>query len=372
MVFSPQSPVKKKSRQIHPDTLLIVRFDLIGDYILFRNFLTFIRKSAAYQNYRITLCGNVVFRNLAESLDAGFVDDFIWVDRTRFIKDKAYHYKVLKNIHDRGFDVVVQPTFSREIYGDLLVNASRARRRIGVDGDLTNQSEAQKKIADSFYTKLIRVEPSPMFEFFRNREIVEKIIEEPIPLGRPRMDLPHADAPSLVSGEYAVLAPGASHRSKQWEDFHRIADYLADRYNLKIVLAGRGKLNRKAIQRVLQKSTASEVINLCDRTSLMEAAYLLARARLVVSNDTAAVHLAAVLGVRTVCVSSGTHLFRFNNYPEDFGFRIRFIFPPQMEDLRATEDWKQYSAEYSTHFDINSIPTTRAICAIDEVMNVDN
>ncbi len=62
---------------IKQNTMLLVRLDLIGDYILFRNFIEIIRKSQKYSNYRIVFCGNIIYRDLAESLEASFIDEFI-------------------------------------------------------------------------------------------------------------------------------------------------------------------------------------------------------------------------------------------------------------------------------------------------------
>ena len=47
------------------NTLLIIRLDAIGDYLLFRNFLSVIRASRKYKDYEITLCGNIVWKDLS-------------------------------------------------------------------------------------------------------------------------------------------------------------------------------------------------------------------------------------------------------------------------------------------------------------------
>ncbi len=46
------------------NSLLIVRLDAIGDYILFRNFLKVIRNSEKFNNYTITLCGNTLWKDI--------------------------------------------------------------------------------------------------------------------------------------------------------------------------------------------------------------------------------------------------------------------------------------------------------------------
>ncbi|MBR4612166.1 MAG: hypothetical protein IKO40_05560, partial [Kiritimatiellae bacterium] len=60
--------------------LLIIRLDAIGDYILFRNVLRFIRRSAAYRDTHLTVLGNPAWRGLAEAFDADLADKWIWVE----------------------------------------------------------------------------------------------------------------------------------------------------------------------------------------------------------------------------------------------------------------------------------------------------
>src|SRR5690348_14640759 len=76
------SPAKKG--QAH---LLLIKNDEIGDYILFRNYLKYIRNHEKYRGYRITLIGNVIWKDLFDEFDAAFVDDVIWLNKKTFNKD---------------------------------------------------------------------------------------------------------------------------------------------------------------------------------------------------------------------------------------------------------------------------------------------
>ena len=46
--------------------ILLIRLDAIGDYILFRNFIEVLKRNPKYSDYKITLLGNIVWRELAE------------------------------------------------------------------------------------------------------------------------------------------------------------------------------------------------------------------------------------------------------------------------------------------------------------------
>ncbi len=86
---------------------MIIRFDAIGDYILFRNFIEVLKKSEKYRDYKITLLGNNAWKSLSKELDSEFVDEFIWLDRNKFHKDFLYRYKKLKEITACGYEVVM-------------------------------------------------------------------------------------------------------------------------------------------------------------------------------------------------------------------------------------------------------------------------
>jgi ADP-heptose:LPS heptosyltransferase len=57
----------------------------------------------------------------------------------------------------------------------------------------------------------------------------------------------------------------------------------------------------------------------CGDMSLNEFVECISAARFVVSNESAAVHIAAVLGIPAVCVAGGGHFNRFVPYPDGRG-----------------------------------------------------
>ena len=50
------------------NTLLLVRVDEIGDYVLWRNVLSCIRNAERFKNYHITLCGNQAWKDMRSML----------------------------------------------------------------------------------------------------------------------------------------------------------------------------------------------------------------------------------------------------------------------------------------------------------------
>ncbi len=124
-------------QSISEKSILLIRLDAIGDYILFRNFIEIIKKNEKYKDYKITLLGNEVWKEIAQKLDSEFIDDFIWLNRRKFNKNLIYRYRKLKEIIKKGYEIVVNPTYSREFYySDIIVKVLTAKEKIGSEGSL--------------------------------------------------------------------------------------------------------------------------------------------------------------------------------------------------------------------------------------------
>lgn len=111
----------------------------------------------------------------------------------------------------------------------------------------------------------------------------------------------------LGSGEWVAVNPGASYGSaKRWipERFAAVADGLTDAYGVRVVLTGGpGELEIGAhIERAMRHAP----LNLIGRTSVRELMAVLARCRLMVTNDSGPMHIAAAFGVPTVAIFGPT------------------------------------------------------------------
>ena len=64
----------KPTKKITINSILLIRLDHIGDYVLFRNYIELIKNSNKYKNYSITLLGNSVWKDFSEELDNKYID----------------------------------------------------------------------------------------------------------------------------------------------------------------------------------------------------------------------------------------------------------------------------------------------------------
>jgi heptosyltransferase-1 len=108
----------------------------------------------------------------------------------------------------------------------------------------------------------------------------------------------------------AVLHPGARWASKLWPpaSWARLAAWLSRDRGFQVAVTG-SAADRELVAAILQQSEAP-LLNLAGRTSLAELAAVLRRARLAVTTDTGAMHLAAALGTKVVALFGPTAPWR--------------------------------------------------------------
>jgi ADP-heptose:LPS heptosyltransferase len=320
---------------IQLQNILLIRLDAIGDYVLFRNFIEILRKSRKYRGHQITLLGNMAWKDLAESLDKESVSGFIWLNRVKFRKNPVYRFRLLNEIRSRGFETVIHPVYSRDFFwGDMISHYSGAAHRIASSGDTSNMGTDQKNLADSYYTLLIQDRSPVRFEFERNRFFFENLLGEKIKLRAPRIPVTGRVA---TRETYAVLFPGASHAWKRWpvEYFADIAGELLKLTNLKLYICGSANERYLGDEIIKLCQDHDRLFNRCGDTTLIELAKLLAGAKLLLTNDTSAAHMAAAVGTMHVLILfAGNHYGRFWPYPKNISKKLHCIMPELPHDQR--------------------------------------
>lgn len=103
-----------------------------------------------------------------------------------------------------------------------------------------------------------------------------------------------------------LMVPGARSHLKRWraQGFAEVADRLVQRHDAQVILLG--EESERPISEEVKRSMCQPVTNLTGHTTIREMAALLARAKLLVTNDSASLHAAEVMGVPTVAVFGPT------------------------------------------------------------------
>jgi ADP-heptose:LPS heptosyltransferase len=298
-------------------SVLIVRLDAIGDFVLWLDSAESFRKLYPSDKFNLVLLGNALWKDLAVTVP--FFDECIFVYRNRFNYNLAYRYGVWKSLRTRNWTTVIQPTFSREcLYGDAVVRVCGATERIGSQGDLSNQLVWHRWISNRWYTKLYPVSPLPIMELEKNAEFIRALGGAEFCAGLPEISL-EINFPSWFdASNYVVVVPGASTILKQWpvEKFAELCERLHRMYGVMVVICGSQSethLGKQLTERVAA-AESGWIRDYTGKSSLLELVMIIKEARLLVGNDSSAVHVAAAVGTPAVCVVSGIHFGRFIPY----------------------------------------------------------
>lgn len=93
---------------------------------------------------------------------------------------------------------------------------------------------------------------------------------------------------------YFAVAPGAADSKKRWpaENFIKVCDALIARHKTPIFFIG-DSTEKECAENIAKKLPCGSVKNLCGDLSLRESAWVIKNSRMVISNDSAVMHLAS-------------------------------------------------------------------------------
>jgi ADP-heptose:LPS heptosyltransferase len=291
--------------------ILFVRLDAIGDFILWVDAARSLREIYPRGRFHLTLLGNSLWATLARDLD---IFDEVWsLDRRQFSKKILYRIALLKKIKLQGFEMAIQPSYSRDLmFGDSVIRASTAKVRIGSIGDCSNISSRRKRKSDQWYSKLLPATSEPITELERNAEFLRGLGLPGFKSSVPELPVVVPSPVSLAS--YYILFPGAGATQRQWPvaNFARLAEKIYQATGWTGVICG-GPGEAK-LGETLMDIAAAPLENWAGKTSLQELIAIIARANLLLSNETSAVHIAAGVSTPCVCLLGGGHYGRFLPY----------------------------------------------------------
>ncbi|MBI3601372.1 MAG: glycosyltransferase [Candidatus Omnitrophica bacterium] len=290
--------------------VLLLRLDALGDFILWLDTAKEYRN--LYPGRKITLIVNEAWLELAELLP--YWDEVWGLDIRKFRRHMFYRMSFLRQVRRKGFEIVIQPRFSREfLLEDSIVLSSSAKQRIGFAGDGTNLSQEEKACSDRWYTRLVPNPPFSWGELRRNAEFIRALGLTSFKADVPTLAVA-LDKSVAMQEKYYVISPGAGKGFRRWplEYFGRIADKIYDATGMKGIICGGAGEGELAL-RLLHLSKAP-LMDMTGKTSLRALAGIIQRASFVLSNETAAIHIAAAVGTKAICILGGGHFGRFVPY----------------------------------------------------------
>jgi len=271
--------------------ILVVRNDRFGEFLL--NIPAFRALKETFGNASLTLAVNCSVKELAEK--TGYVRELlVWENKKHSLKEILGFIKQLKR---KKYDACVILNPSKEF--NLISFLAGIPVRVGYDRKLgfllTNKIKDTKHLG--------------------NRHEVDSNLELVGLIGANTSDksvsikLEEKAFPELAGQSSIAIHPFTSDAVKQWpmERFVELANMIMQEVDAKVVLVGKVENEiGKGIGRGIEKSLG--IINLINKTSLVELAQVLKQCQLLVSCDSGPMHLAASVGTPVIA------LFR-NDFP---------------------------------------------------------
>ncbi|OGF04476.1 MAG: hypothetical protein A2509_11660 [Candidatus Edwardsbacteria bacterium RIFOXYD12_FULL_50_11] len=123
------------------------------------------------------------------------------------------------------------------------------------------------------------------------------------PEAKPKLYPVVDDTIKLPQGEFIAIAPGAHWPTKRWTGFASLIAKMQNAY-FKIVIVG--DKSDKAIAEEIIKTSGANATNLCGQLDLAQLTYVLSQAKLLVTNDTGAMHIAEAAGTPVAAIFGPT------------------------------------------------------------------
>lgn len=380
-----------------PGTLLVIRLDDIGDYLLFRNQLSMYKRSARWDTHSITLLGNAAWQDLFCAFDGDTVDDTIWVDKAEYLTSAAYRSQIWRRLRDHGFETVIAPSRTRPLLlDDLCRLAAAPLHSIGCVN--THVHAGWNEISDGLYHELFEPSDAWLHEFHFNGRFAAWVCAGHYGGNRPVIGSPEpptvesagdgasggSGAASNASGDPGTsVGPGAgkpaggaselicfvgantrSRRwpAKRWIEFIRL--YRRSHAG-RVVLAGSGAAERE-IAALIEAQTDAE--SLVGKVSLLELVERIRGAAAVLSNDTMAVHLSVSCGRPTIIVANGVNHERFTDYEAAGIAGVATLYPRVFTRRLAREPRLLHRYADALTADIASISAVDVLARLEDVV----
>lgn len=305
-------PVRKRSGG--RKRVVFIKMDGIGDHIIWTASFGLIERLYPAETHELILVSNERNRDLAGSAD--LFEQKYYVDARSFASSPTYRFQKLREIKSLGADVVINPRTTRDfLWGDSLVRASGAPIRIGSVGINNLMSPLQERISARWYTELRPAPAENMHELAANAEFLGADGSEiSLPL-RIEAAAASGQAALLPDEDHAVIFVGAFTEDKRWPvaSFAEAAKIISREIGLKIVLCGGPGENELGVE--FARYFDGEFVDLIGKSTLIELSEVVSRAKLIVSNDTSAGHIAVAQGCPAIVVTPGNHVGRYYPYP---------------------------------------------------------
>ena len=346
------------------NTLLIVRFDGIGDFLLTRPFFKSLKESTKFKDYKIIFVGSPDFVDLAKKYDDEYIDLFM-----RFNIDNPLDRKNLNKLAKKSYvDYIINPCDAKcNKYLEDFITIIKAKNKIGHKGffcyyELNKQTVAKNCLKK--YNRIIDTGENVRFVLDKNKIFFEKIINEEIQEVPDLIDLNNiVNNIVSVNFDYVLISPFSRSKIRTYspENFGKVINYIIQNLNIPVYILG-SMQERKCAEYIRSLCINPQMVyNMAGELTINESALLIKNAKLLIANETGTVHIAKNFRTTTICISNGSFMNTFQPYSEKY---INYVYPDNIEQILKNYDVPGEQIDY----DINKINPNKVINKIKEII----
>ncbi len=279
--------------------ILLVQLSFLGDMILSTPVIAGIKK--IHPKARLTVLTTPLAAALIQN--DPLVDTVLTFDKRGRDKSIAGMVAMAESLKIKGFDRVY--CLHRSYRTAMLLALAKIPERIGFkDAHLSFLYTARRVKKTSGHAAIRNL--SLLFD-----ECPESELATPLRLFAPHYDGLSHEAKACIpeTGDIIVLAPGSAWKTKQWhwQGYASVARHFCNLGKTVVLMGGAG--DRAVCQNINEQA---DVLDCSGRLTLMDTLYLMSNSRLLVCNDSMALHMASAFRIPTVAVFCATS--------PDFGF----------------------------------------------------
>lgn len=247
------------------------------------------------------------------------------VDFRRLDRDIVYRWQTLRLVSERRFRIAISADFLRHPYLDEpLLLAANAAQTIAMKARPWSKYDNRLRENARHFSRVFDSGPVHVDKFVRLWRFADWVTDESAPL--PKLSLPETSLPppERTDRPLVVIQPFSAVRAKQPSAgfFRALVDALPADIDVAITGAP-GDLDRNPEFRDLLERSNTRF----DASTFEELLPRLRAARLVISVDTALMHLAAVAGAPTLCLASAAYVGEIVPYADEIApDNVRFVY----------------------------------------------
>ncbi|MFH1001054.1 MAG: glycosyltransferase family 9 protein [Bacteroidota bacterium] len=273
-----------------------------------------IREFYPSEKVEIIFIGNAECSDIAKICP--YWNKFIPIDKDKYFRNIFYRWLVRgRLLLKRNISECICPTYSRDFVADKLMRFIRAKRKVAVkSNDLSNITTDLLNASNGHYTEFISFQ-SEENELIINNIFINKLLHLKSDPGL--ADLSFVENEPLFADlqkkhnlpdKYFLFFPYTGEKFKNWQisNFKQLAERLD---GTQILFCGKEKKHTTL--------KCNNVIDLVNKTSLIELCVLISKSHLAVTGDSCAAHIAAAMRIPSVCILGGGHFGRFLPYNLD-------------------------------------------------------